>query len=201
MLSESNKFEVTNLKISVKLPKPVDLEFVEERCKQLTFNTTIYCSRKARNILTIRYKGYTFILFKRSSKLLSDKCVIPQHCNITKIKSKDQIKEAIDCLLFLVDQPLSCLDYKIDNFSCCGSITKRVDIERFFTNEEDIISIYNEQNFPAVTIYSPFNDGSLCCHIFRSGRLIFVGGKSLEDTENFFLWILERTKPYQHQDE
>ena len=71
----------------------------------------------------------------------------------------------------------------------------------FFTNEEDIVSIYNEQNFPAVTIYSPFNDGSLCCHIFRSGRLIFVGGKSLEDTKNFFLWILEKTKPYQHQNE
>ena len=39
---------VTNIKISVKLPLPVCLQSVEERCKQLSQSRIIYCKRKKR---------------------------------------------------------------------------------------------------------------------------------------------------------
>ena len=188
---------VTNIKISVKLPNTVCLESVEERCKQLSTSTIIYCSRKKKNILTIRYNNFTYILFKRSSKISSNL----QHCNITKLKTEEDILKAIDLLFFIINQPQTFLDYTIDNFSCCGNIFRPIDIERFYTQEHDIPCSYNEENFPAVTVYCPsyltlsssFNQ---CSHIYRSGRLVLVGGKSLPDVKEFFSYIIEILTPY-----
>ena len=113
------KFEITNLKISVKLPQAVSLEFVEDRCRSLQSTVkNIYCSRKKTNILTIRYNNFTYILFKRSSKFPPEGITPSQHCNITKLKSDTDITKAIEYLFFLVDQPPTVLDYSIDNYSC-----------------------------------------------------------------------------------
>ena len=88
---------VVNIKASVKLPNPVDLVFVANRCLEIGKNTTdIYCSKKTNNILSIRYKKHTFVLFKRSSVNNS------QHCNITKCKTEQDITNAIQDLLYLV---------------------------------------------------------------------------------------------------
>ena len=188
---------VTNIKISVKLPIQVCLESVEERCKRLGESTIIYCSRKKENILTIRYNNFTYVLFKRSSKTPS----APQHCNITKLKTDEDILKAIELLFFIVDKPPAFLDYKIDNYSCCGNIFRAVDIERFYIQEQNIACSYNEENFPAVTVYCPqdlTSSGSLnqCSHIYRSGRLVIVGGKSLNDVRKFFSYIIEILTPY-----
>ena len=69
MEKEDYKFKVTNLKISVKLPQAVSLKFVDDRCKLLQpIHTGIYCKKYGKNILTVRYKNFTYILFKKSSK-------------------------------------------------------------------------------------------------------------------------------------
>ena len=84
MEKEDYKFEVTNLKISVKLPRAVSLKFVDDRCKLLQpIHTGIFCKKYGINILTVRYKNFTYILFKKSSKGVTRL----QHCNITKIRS------------------------------------------------------------------------------------------------------------------
>ena len=102
------KLEVTNIKISVKLPFSVSLSFVEDRIKSLqstVFN--INCSRKNSNILTIRYNNFTYILFKSSSKVPLGEIISFQHCNITKIKAGVDIPKAIQSLFFVVDQRLN----------------------------------------------------------------------------------------------
>ena len=110
------KFEIINLKISVKLPQAVSLEFVEDWCKSLQSTApNIYCSRKKQNILTVRYNNFTYILFKRSSKISPEGTTPSQHCNITKLKSESDITKAIEYLFFLVDQLPTVLDYSIDN--------------------------------------------------------------------------------------
>ena len=186
---------VTNIKISVKLPVSVCLQFVQERCKELSETGIIFCSRKKQNILTIRYNNFTYILFKRSSKISP----APQHCNITKLKTEEDILQAIELLFYLFDIPPTFLDYKIDNYSCCGNIFRPVDIEKFYLQEQNIACSYNEENFPAVTIYCPQDlTSSLnqCSHIYRSGRLVIVGGKNLADVRNFFSYIITLLTPY-----
>lgn len=188
---------VTNIKISVKLPIQVCLEFVEERCQQLSKSRIIFCSRKKKNILTIRYNNFTYILFKRSSK----NPTVPQHCNITKLKTEEDILQAIELLFFIVDKSPTLLDYTIDNYSCCGNIFGAVDIEKFYVQEQNIACSYNEENFPAITVYCPqdlISSQSLnqCSHIYRSGRLVIVGGKSLNDVKSFFSYIIEILSPY-----
>ena len=189
------KLEVTNIKISVKLPFSVSLSFVEDRIKSLqstVFN--INCSRKNSNILTIRYNNFTYILFKSSSKVPLGEIISFQHCNITKIKAGVDIPKAIQSLFFVVDQPEILLDYSIDNYSCCGDIFKKIDIESLFVHELQIVCDYNEENFPALTIYCPpeLKDLSknLCCLVYRSGRLVWSVEKIYKKLENSLFGLL-----------
>lgn len=199
METQSYKFQVTNIKVSVKLPQSVSLDFVEVRCRELSKNSTIYCSRKRANILTIRYNNHTYVLFKRSSKTSPEGYASKQHCNITKLKTREDILQAIHDLFFLIDQPHTFLDYSIDNYSCCADIFNSVDIQRFFICEQGVNCSFNEENFPALYVRCPpelTSASNQCCHIYRSGRFIFVGGKELDEVKKFFEWIVEKTKPY-----
>ena len=147
------KFKVTNLKISVKLPQAVSLEFVEDRCKLLQPTTTsIYCSRRRENILTVRYNNFTYI---RSSEVPPEGIIPSQHCNITKLKSDSDITKAIEKLFFLVDQSPTVLNYNIDNISCIADTFQSVDISALYINEQRISCKHNEEGFPAVILYCP----------------------------------------------
>ena len=195
------KFEITNLKISVKLPQAVSLEFVEDRCKYLQSTApNIYCSRKKKNILTVRYNNFTYILFKRSSKVPPKGIIPSQHCNITKLKSESDITKAIEYLFFLVDQSPTVLNYSIDNYSCIADIFQSIDISSLYMNEPGILCDYNEEDFPAVTIYCPQEikreSKNLCCLVYRSGRAVLVGGKNLQEIEEFLTWVIKVVERY-----
>ena len=195
------KFEITNLKISVKLPQAVSLEFVEDRCKSLQSTApNIYCSRKKQNILTVRYNNFTYILFKRSSKIPPEGTTPSQHCNITKLKSESDITKAIEYLFFLVDQLPTVLDYSIDDYSCIADIFQSIDISSLYMNEPRILCKHNEEGFPAVIIYCPQEikreSKNLCCLVYRSGRAVLVGGKNLQEIEEFLTWVIKIVEHY-----
>ena len=124
MEKEDYQFEVTNLKISVKLPQEVSLEFVDARCKILyPIHRDIICKRGAnKNILSVRYRNFSYVLFKRRSKRNREGIIPPQHCNITKISCKSDIRDAIGYLFVIVNQPPVWLNYTIDNYSCTANI-------------------------------------------------------------------------------
>ena len=167
MEKEDYKFKVTNLKISVKLLQSVSLKFVEDRCKLLQpIHKNIAWRRYGNNFMTLRYKTFTYTLFKKSSK--KD---LPQHCNITRIRSKPDIPEAIGHLFFLVNQSPVWLDYTIDNISCSANTNQEIDIVGIYMNELKIACDYNPLIFPALKIYCP-------------KRLI-------EKSKKFALWCIE----------
>ena len=187
-------FEVTNIKASVKLPNPVDLNFVVDRCLDLSKNTTgIYCSKKTNNIVTIRYNNSTFILFKRSSRNNN------QHCNITKCKTEADISRAVQDLLYLVNQSPIFLNYTTDNYSCFAKINHFIDIESLYLKELDLRCSIREVYFPSLYVQCPAHLTSaprLICQIYTNGSFNFVGGKILSEVEGFFLWLLEKIPPY-----
>ena len=197
MEKEDYKFEVTNLKISVKLPRAVGLKFVDDRCKLLQpIHTGIFCKRSGKNILTVRYKNFTYILFKKSSKGTSR----PQHCNITKIRSESDIPEAIGHLFFLVNQSPTWVNYTIDNYSCTANTNQSIDVVALYMNESTISCTYDQQFFPALKIYCPKEisekSKNLCCLVYRSGSAVLVGGKNLEEIKEFFNLVMKITQKY-----
>ena len=196
MEKEDYKFKVTNLKISVKLLQSVSLKFVEDRCKLLQpIHKNIAWRRYGNNFMTLRYKTFTYTLFKKSSK--KD---LPQHCNITKIRSKPDIPEAIGHLFFLVNQPPVWLDYTIDNISCSAKTNQEVDVVGIYVNELKIACDYNPLIFPALKIYCPKRliekSKKICSLVYRSGSVILVGGRCLNEIKEFFYWVLKITREY-----
>ena len=196
MEKEDYKFKVTNLKISVKLLQSADLNFVENRCKLLhPIHKSITWKRCGNNYMTLRYKKFTYTLFKKGVK--KDR---PQHCNITRIRSKEDIPDAIGHLFVLVNQPPVWLDYTIDNISCSANANQEIDIAGIYMNELKIACVYNPLVFPALRIYSPKRliekSKKICSLVYRSGSIILVGGRCLKEIKNFFLWLLEIARKY-----
>ena len=193
---EDYEFKVTNLKISVKLLQSASLEFVEDRCKLLQpIHKNISWKRCGNNYLVLRYKKFTYTLFKKS-----DKKNRPQHCNITRIRSKEDIPDAIGHLFVLVNQPPVWLDYTIDNISCSANANQEIDIAGIYMNELKIACVYNPLVFPALRIYTPKRliekSKKICSLVYRSGSIILVGGRCLKEIKNFFLWVLEIARKY-----
>ena len=196
MEKEDYKFKVTNLKISVKLLQSVSLKFVEDRCKLLQpIHKNIAWRRYGNNFMTLRYKTFTYTLFKKSSK--KD---LPQHCNITRIRSKPDIPEAIGHLFFLVNQSPVWLDYTIDNISCSANTNQEIDIVGIYMNELKIACDYNQLIFPALKIYCPKRliekSKKICSLVYRSGSVILVGGRCLNEIKEFFYLVLKITREY-----
>jgi TATA-box binding protein (TBP) (component of TFIID and TFIIIB) len=199
MEKEDYKFEVTNLKISVKLPREVSLKFVEDRCKLLyPIHKDIICKLSTPNILTIRYRDFTYILFKRSSEKNHQGIIPLQHCNITKISSESEIPEAIGYLFVIINQPPIWLNYTIDNYSCLANTNQLIDIVGLYMNEPKIRCDYNEEKFPGLKIYSPkeISERNLTSLLFKSGSVILVGGNNLNEVNEFFNWVLKITRKY-----
>ena len=196
MEKEDYKFKVTNLKISVKLLQSANLNFVENRCKLLNpIHKSITWKRCGNNYMTLRYKKFTYTLFKKS-----DKKNRPQHCNITRIRSKEDIPDAIGHLFVLVNQPPVWLDYTIDNISCSANANQEIDIAGIYMNELKIACVYNPLVFPALRIYSPKRliekSKKICSLVYRSGSVILVGGRCLQEIKEFFYWVLKITRKY-----
>ena len=201
MEKEDYKFKVTNIKISVKLLQSVGLKFVEDRCRLLQpIHRNISWKKCGNNILTLRYNNFTYILFKKSSKLRNVASCFdrPQHCNITKIKSESDIPEAIGHLFFLVNQTPTWLNYTIDNYSCLANTNQLIDIVELYMNELRISCDYNEQLLPALKIYCPIeiSERNLTALVYKSGSVIFVGGNNLNEVKEFFNWVLKITQKY-----
>ena len=184
-----NDIEVTNIKASFKLDTPVKLEYVKDRCKQLEGKLGIVWYHTNPNILTIRFSGQTFILFKRSSRTER-----AQHCNITRCQCRCDIVLGIQNFLFLIDQPPKIIDYTIDNYSCSANLGQVIPLALVYSNSRSQYYIYQPERLSALEIRCPpfISEGrkdSLCCLLYHSGKCSIVGGNNLSEIQAFFDWI------------
>ena len=184
-----NSIKVTNIKASFKLDTPVEFDYIKDRCKRLAGELGIIWYHTNPNILTIRFSGITFILFKRSSRTEH-----AQHCNITRCKTYEDIVLGIQNFLFLIDKPPKNIDYTIDNFSCSATLGYEVPLDLVYSDSRSIYYIYQPEKFPALEIRCPpfiseKRSDSLCCLLYRSGKCCIVGGNNLSEIQAFFNWI------------
>ena len=184
-----NDIEVTNIKASFKLDTPVELEYVKDRCKQFEGKLGIIWYHTIPNILTIRFSGHTYILFKRSSHTER-----AQHCNITRCRCCCDIVLGIQNFLFLIDQPPKVIDYIIDNYSCTANLGQLIPLDLIYSNSRSQYYIYQPEKLSALEIRCPpfiseKRKDSLCCLLYHSGKCSIVGGNNLSEIQAFFDWI------------
>ena len=178
---------ITNIKASFKLDIPAEFEYIKKRCSELPKSLEIVCDQTQPNILTIRFNSRTYICFKRSSNNT-------QWINITRCKCEQDIIEGIQDLLFLIDQPPKIIPFKIDNISCTGYLGKAVVLNDIYIEHLNEDLRYNPERFSALEIRCPSVISanrwkSLCCLLYKSGRLVIVGGDSISEIEKFYNWV------------
>ena len=179
-------FTVTNIKSSVKLRPPTDFDFVVQKCIDLGAT----CKR-FRNLLSIKYKKTSFVLFKSSKHSPNS----GQHLNISGCRTTDHTLQAIEDFNCLIERPSASVNYEIDNYSCTSKIGHRIDLEAFYISNSNLRVVYNRENFPGLFLWSP-KKHSLCAVIYQTEKVNIVGSKNLEEIEEFFNWIKEVTVNY-----
>ena len=176
-------FTITNIKSSVKLRPPVEFDFVAQRCLELGAS----CKR-FRNLLSIRYKKTSFVLFKSCKNVPNS----GQHLNITGCRSIDKTLQAIEEFNYLIERPFAIVNYRIDNYSCTSQIGHRIDLEAFYMSNSNLRVVYNRENFPGLFLWSP-RKPKLCATIYHTEKVNIVGSNNLEEIEDFFKWIKDVT--------
>ena len=172
---------ISNVKLSLKIPN-ISLCYINDICKLRNIEYSQY-----NNFTVLRCNPYTYTIFKVS---LLKKCEKNfSHVNIIT-PLLDCVNDAIKKLLQLVNQEDFNFMFKIDNLTCSGKHPKRIDVSKFMTVNHDITHniSYNKEKFPAIFIVHK----NRTILLFRSGSIIILASKSLEQAEESFKWIIQR---------
>jgi TATA-box binding protein (TBP) (component of TFIID and TFIIIB) len=162
---------ITNIKVSVNTEHQ-SLDTVEKRIKDLLLTYKRYS-----NFIVLR-DHFVYTIFRSGKSCLN-------HVNITKIKHFNQIENAISNLQNLglnINEKL----VNIDNITGSIDLKKEIHIETIIkslhanTKFKDVKVSYNNEKFPG--LFLKLNKvGTII--IFHSGKVVFVGCKTLENLE------------------
>ena len=175
--------KVSSVKLSAKIPES-DLRVLNKFCLDNNIRTKWF----NRSHLVVNSR-FTFVLFKKGANSWRD-----QHVNVLKLKM-DEIQEAIAELSWLLDIDSKEIFYEVDNITATSDLNMRINIEDFIEENYDInfLLAYNPERFPGLFIRG--NSGKII--LFRSGKVVFVGSKNLEEIEDLLKWVkkkCEKTK-------
>lgn len=171
---------VHNIKISVKVPYR-GLEALQQ----------CFSGKKKifRNFFVVDDSGFNFCFFKYRQTKFSMECIQRKHhVNITKIRNFLEITEAIDILVKRINISLADISYTIDNITARTILPFGIDLEKFQIENKDLNLHQNLEKFPGLFIKLGF----ITLALFRSGKINFVGCKSLSIIEETNNWIRER---------
>ncbi len=166
-----NVLKLLNVKASCTIPR-LHLSYIEERCSSLNIPTKIYP-----NFIVIYEKTFTFTIFKSREVFSSRKKYnkTGQHCNIYKLKSfhyLDKVHEKLAILLNICEKTISKIT--IDNTTFLLQLKKKISLQRFMRENNDLCWNISRETFPGLFIKYP--DCSFI--LFSSGSIIIVGAKT-----------------------
>lgn len=155
--------KIANYKVSCKCDAfPLDNVLTELKKQNI-------CYRVYNNFVVFE-KVFTYIIFKqgRNGK---------NHINITKIKSRDGIQDAVAVLELMLKCHFS--DLKIDSITASSSIDSVIDLYQISAKKTWGVLKYNSQKFPGLFIKHSL--GTVI--IFHSGKIVILGCKTETDIE------------------
>ena len=159
-----NEYEISNVKLSAKIPRNTCLDQLEELCTLRKIRTR----RPKRCNLLVIHRKFTHIVFKSSIKFKQRL----QHVNLTKVLLHE-VEEAVDELAYLIEQDPSHILYSIDNITASGDLKQTLHLEDFIERNYQIESdiTYQPEIFPGLFIKNEYGKTI----IFRSGKYIIIG--------------------------
>jgi len=166
--------KVTNIKVSIHCCK-ISLDSVIEICKENKIKNKIF------NNYIIFESEFIFTLFK------SRDCNSFNHINITKLKQKIDIEKSFEILKFFSIQIIKDT-LKIDNITGSLDLKKELILKELIEStqkypfEGEIFISYNNEKFPGLFLKikkEKIKIGTII--IFHSGKIVFVGCKSLSN--------------------
>ena len=111
------------------------------------------------------------------------------HCNITKISSFSKVSNAIEELIDILPS-VKVKQSSIDNITATTSCDRKQNLNILFVKLYQNYQIkYNAQKFPAFFIKYPTEEHCVTVFIFSSGKVICVGGKSVEGLKQTSHWL------------
>lgn len=179
--------KVTNVKISIKCLR-TSLDTVVNICEK-----NLLKFKKFDNFIVV-YSDCIYTIFKSKENDLYN------HINITKIREIENIKVSLDNLQhfgfnIIYDS------VKIDNVTGSMNIKKEIilqDLIKYIRNsnfEENISLSFNNETFPGLFIKLEKDSRKIgTIIIFHSGKIVFVGCKSLNDLKHLRVFILAVTQ-------
>jgi TATA-box binding protein (TBP) (component of TFIID and TFIIIB) len=162
---------VTNIKVSIKLESQ-SLDSVENKIKN-----SVLSYKKYNNFIVIK-DFFVYTIFRSGKNNFN-------HVNITKIKHFSKVEEAIEKLKNL-DFNINKKSLKIDNITGSIDLEKEVQIENIIKRVSSNASFsnlkisYNNEKFPGLFLKLK-SVGTII--IFHSGKVVFVGCKTVENLE------------------
>lgn len=133
---------------------------------------------KYKNFLVIK-DNFSYIIFNKAKK---DETNV-RHVNITKLRSYSDIgKSVIHFQNFLIEGVVK--QFVIDNITASADLKKKINLHHAYIKLKQTQKVrYCLEKFPALFVYLRDSDRVL---IFSSGKLCFVGYKSLKRLEEAY---------------
>ena len=182
------QFEIKNIKISLKVNEQL-LNNVEKKC----VIENLICKRK-NNFLIIK-DNFIYTLFLPSKNKTN-------HVNITKIPNTNSIALATNFLSEKLNLDICEGSWKIDNITATLDLGTKISILKLLNNHSQFHNYwkgtfafsYCNEKFPGLFIKVKSKEKLGTIIIFSTGKVVFVGCKSVEDIKCLASLICAFTK-------
>lgn len=178
--------KVTNIKVSIHCHK-ISLDSVKNLCEKKLFKTKIF-----NNFILFESK-FVYTIFKNKENNNYN------HINITKIKNKLELKEALKQLFIFNIKPIKDT-LKIDNVTGSLDLKKEIKLRDsiIFTSnynfDGNIFISYNNEKFPGAFLKIQKEKKKIgTILVFHSGKVVFLGCKTIKNLKCLESLILALT--------
>ena len=177
-------YQIRSIKCSVKIPVPIDLSFVEKRCKELNAkadtypNFVVFSVWECKDLPPSLNKNIKYILFRYGRNSQS------QHCNICGITDPEHVLECVKLLAKVIQLDQSQLSHTIDNFCATTKLPTKINKIRFVRINPCAFQQF--ERFPAIFLRSK---SKVVILIYASGSVVFSGARNTGQIEEAFDYL------------
>ena len=177
-------YKIRSIKCSVKIPIPIDLNFVKKRCEELNAKVTTYpnflvlSGVKCEDLppdLNTNIK-YTLFRYGRNSQ--------SQHCNVCGITDTDHVLECVKLLAKVIQLEHSLLSHTIDNLCATTRLPTRINKLRFV--QVSPRAFHQFERFPAIFLRSR---SKVVILVYGSGAVVFSGARHISQIDEAFDYL------------
>lgn len=168
--------EIRNIKVSIQIKRQF-LNIVELDCLNK------YIKIKKHNNFIVLYNKFVYTIFRESKDQTN-------HINITKIPDFASIPKVLHFLSSELSFDIIPNSLRIDNITGSLNLNRKlllgelIQKTKTFITQEKIILSYNNEKFPGLFMKISLNSNKIgTIIVFASGKIVFVGCKSISNLE------------------